>query len=430
MEKVFFHTFGCKLNHAETAHMAQLIGENNQYQPTTKLTRANAIVINTCSVTEEADKKCQRLVRRISGKYPTARIFVTGCYAQLKPNEVANIPGVHRVLGQQEKFELPNALQDKKKDPVWRSPPQSLKDFVGGSATSHNKTRAFLKVQDGCDYSCSFCTIPLARGKSRSDNIPHVLQRAKQLVAQGAKEIVLTGVNLGDFGKIAEKPQHASLLSLLQTLKTLPVRLRLSSVEPNLLSKELIDLVAETKGMMPHFHIPLQSGNDEILKKMRRRYLTHHYEKTLNYIKKTMPHACVGADVMVGFPGETSQDFDRSYDFLRSLNLNYLHVFPYSERNNTTASELPDPVCQKVRKVRAERLRILSQKKKRQFYAQQQGKYAQVLVEREKKDTFLYGYTENYVRVRLPYNPSFVEKILRVRLKNLLPDGIMEATAD
>ncbi len=388
---------------------------------------ADIYVINTCSVTENADRKCRKVVKQALKFNASARIVVVGCYAQLKPDEIATIPGVSLVLGAAEKFNLHEHVKRLSEDgpaDVIAGEIENVRQF--SSAFSFlDRTRTFLKVQDGCDYNCSFCTIPLARGASRSDTVENVVQQAQALAEQGVKEIVLTGVNLGDFGKNSNKPgqRNESFFSLIRELDKVPriERFRISSIEPNLLSDEIIRFVADSQKFVPHFHIPLQSGSDKILKKMRRRYLSALYEDRVNLIKELMPDACIGVDVITGFPGETEQDFLDTYRFLNELDISYLHVFTYSERDNTVAIEMSDVVPLKERESRTAQLINLSEKKKRYFYESQVGSRRPVLFEAETDGKLMSGFTDNYVKVT-DFDPLLVNEIAWVKLENLQPE--------
>jgi len=389
---------------------------------------ADIYVINTCSVTENADRKCRKVVKQALKFNASARIVVVGCYAQLKPDEIATIPGVSLVLGAAEKFNLHEHVKRLSEDgpaDVIAGEIENVRQF--SSAFSFlDRTRTFLKVQDGCDYNCSFCTIPLARGASRSDTVENVVQQAQALAEQGVKEIVLTGVNLGDFGKNSNKPgqRNESFFSLIRELDKVPriERFRISSIEPNLLSDEIIRFVADSQKFVPHFHIPLQSGSDKILKKMRRRYLSALYEDRVNLIKELMPDACIGVDVITGFPGETEQDFLDTYRFLNELDISYLHVFTYSERDNTVAIEMSDVVPLKERESRTAQLINLSEKKKRYFYESQVGSRRPVLFEAETDGKLMSGFTDNYVKVTTHFDPLLVNEIAWVKLENLQPE--------
>ncbi|GAB2536197.1 tRNA (N(6)-L-threonylcarbamoyladenosine(37)-C(2))-methylthiotransferase MtaB [Rufibacter soli] len=429
MKKVAFYTLGCKLNFSETSTLGRIFTERG-FEKVEFTDAPDIYVINTCSVTDNADKKCRKVVKEALKHSPNAFITVVGCYAQLKPKEISEIPGVDAVLGAAEKFQLVDILEtfEKKEAPqVYASPVSEANTFVNAYSFG-DRTRTFLKVQDGCDYSCTFCTIPQARGKSRSNTIEKVVAEAISIGNSGVKEIVLTGVNTGDFG-LQEGERKENFFQLVQELDKVEnvSRFRISSIEPNLLSEEIIQFVAASQRFMPHFHVPLQSGSNKILKLMRRRYLRELYAQRVDWIKAAMPHACIGVDVIVGFPGETEEDFLETYNFLNNLNVSYLHVFPYSERANTMAVDLPGVVPQKDRNRRADMLRILSEKKKRAFYESQIGYEGKVLFEADITDGQMEGFTENYVRVVAKYDPVLVNEQKHVRLTNITPAGLMEA---
>jgi threonylcarbamoyladenosine tRNA methylthiotransferase MtaB len=414
IRSVAFHTLGCKLNYSETSSLGRML-EKEGFEKREFDQPADVYVINTCSVTDNADKECRQLVRRIQRRAPESYVVITGCYAQLKPNEIAAIPGVDLVLGAAEKFNLPfhiKNLTHQEGTRICSCDIEDVKDFKA-SWSSQDRTRSFLKVQDGCDYTCSFCTIPLARGKSRSDSIAHVVANAKELAASHTKEIVLTGVNLGDFGQPGE-----NFYQLVQTLDTIEgiERYRISSIEPNLLTKEIIQFVSESKRFMPHFHIPLQSGSDRILGLMRRRYRKALYAERVEWIRKCMPHAAIGVDVIVGFPGETDEDFDETYTFLERLPVTYLHVFTYSERENTHALSLPNKVSVSVRQQRNKKLRNLSLVKTKQFTSQFFDTRRPVLFEKGEQAEMMEGYTDNYIRVQTPYRKEWVNSIVDWRI--------------
>jgi threonylcarbamoyladenosine tRNA methylthiotransferase MtaB len=429
MKKVAFHTLGCKLNFSETSAISRQFEEAG-YQKTDFTGPADFYVINTCSVTENADKECRTIVNRALSHSPDAKIIITGCYAQLKPDFIAGIPGVDMVLGAAEKFNIISYLDKLKEEntEVFACEIADVNSFTP-SWSAGDRTRSFLKVQDGCDYSCSFCTIPLARGHSRSDSVANAVANAKKIAAAGAKEIVLTGVNLGDFGLDSTGRRKAEFIELIQELdKTEGIeRFRISSIEPNLLTDEIIAFVAASQKFVPHFHIPLQSGSDRILKLMRRRYLTSHYCSRIEKIKLMMPHCCIGADVIVGFPGETDEDFLQTYNFLNSLDVSYLHVFTYSERENTPAAEMSDAVPVSIRKQRNRMLRILSEKKQQNFYRQFVGETATVLLEGDNKSGFMHGFTANYIKVKIPYDRSLVNTLQDVQLTGTDATGVMTA---
>lgn len=420
MRTVAFHTLGCKLNFSETSTIArQLIAAG--YKRVDFKESADVYIINTCSVTDQADATCRNIVRQALRSNPNAFVAVIGCYAQLKPKEIASIEGVDIVLGANEKFNIVGYLENLEKLPeagIHSCEIKDVKEFVPGFS-SNDRTRTFLKLQDGCDYFCSFCTIPLARGRSRSENIENSVASTKEAIATGVKEIVLTGVNIGDFGAGTEENFH----QLIRQLDKLPgdvERFRISSIEPNLLSDDIIRFCATSERFVPHFHIPLQSGSDEMLKKMRRRYDSALYRSRIETIKEVMPHACIGVDVIVGHPGETEEEFLKTYQFLNELPISYLHVFTYSERPNTTAVRVKDEVVPvPVRRKRNKMLTILSEKKKRAFYQQFVGQIRPVLWEHENKDGMMFGYTENYLRVSIPFDESLAGTILDVRLSEL-----------
>ena len=429
MKKVAFYTLGCKLNFSETSTISRLFQERG-YQKVAFEEKPDIYVINTCSVTDNADKKCRKVVKEALKHSPDAFITIVGCYAQLKPQEIAQIPGVHAVLGAAEKFRLVDILDGFVKP----EKPQVFASAISEANTFHtaysfgDRTRTFLKVQDGCDYSCTFCTIPLARGKSRSNSITEVVKAAQEIAQTEVKEVVLTGVNLGDFGIQAGLGRQENFYQLIRELDKIAGinRYRISSIEPNLLTNEIIRFVAQSQKFMPHFHIPLQSGSDKILKLMRRRYLRDVYASRVNTIKSLMPHCCIGVDVIVGFPGETEEDFLETYNFLNVLDISYLHVFPYSERDNTKAISLPGTVPQKERNRRADMLRILSEKKKRLFYEQNLGSETIVLFEADIQNGLMEGFTENYVRVVAKYDPLLVNETKHVRLTHINENGLME----
>ena len=424
---VAFHTLGCKLNFSETSTVARQLSEGG-FARVNIDESPDVVVINTCSVTDNADSKCRNFVRRSLKSNPIAYIVVIGCYAQLKPEEIAAIDGVDLVLGANEKFNLPSMLIDlSKKDSglgeIRVGEIKEVRDFIPGFS-SGDRTRTFLKVQDGCDYFCAFCTIPLARGRSRSGTIAQTLDSAREAIKRGAKEIVLTGVNIGDFGKA----NGESLLELIQELDKLEggiERYRISSIEPNLLSEDIIDFVADSTKFMPHFHIPLQSGSDEILSTMRRRYRSDLYRSRVDYIRKKMPHAGIGVDVIVGFPGESDSRFKDTYDFVKSLNVSYLHVFTYSERPNTTALRIDDVIPVQTRQNRNKMLRILSLKKQREHYEKFIGSISQVLIESSEDDDLVFGYTPEYVRVAVNLNTVSRNTTTSLLLNTINPNGFV-----
>jgi threonylcarbamoyladenosine tRNA methylthiotransferase MtaB len=426
---VSLYTLGCKLNFAESSTIAQQL-EKNGFERKQFHEGADLYVINTCSVTDHADRKCKKVVNEALRHNPNAYIVVVGCYAQLKPEEIANIPGVDMVLGAAEKFQLIDHLHSLKKEEktrLYNAPIKDVNEFVPGFSEG-DRTRMFLKVQDGCDYFCSFCTIPLARGKSRSANIQTTIEQVKKVSQDGVKEVILTGVNLGDFG-VQTGESFYELIQQLDKIESIH-RYRISSIEPNLLTNEIIDFVAKSQKFVPHFHIPLQSGNDEILQRMRRRYLSDVYASRVAYIKEKMPHCCIGVDVIVGFPGESDEYFLDTYNFINELDVSYLHVFPYSERANTTAKKMKDVVPVKVRGERTTMLRGLSEKKKRFFYEQQLNATRDVLFEAEEKGGKMSGFTDNYVKVTTNYDPLLVNTLVPVTLKMINDEFLVEGIFD
>lgn len=431
---VAFHTLGCKLNFSETSTLARSLEEAG-YAKVRQEDRPDVFVLNTCSVTENADKECRRHVRRFQAINPEAFIAVVGCYAQLKPEEIAAIPGVDLVLGANEKFDLA-AHVDRKlalidaghrapKGEAIHGPIKKLKHFVP-SWNANDRTRTFLKVQDGCDYFCSFCTIPLARGRSRSATISETVAHAVSIAASGVKEIVLTGVNTGDFGK-GHDQTFLQLIKALDQVEGID-RFRISSIEPNLCHDGVIDFVANSRRFAPHFHMPLQSGSDAILERMRRRYDTALYAERVQRIKDHMPHACIGVDVITGTPGETEAEFLKTHAFLRSIPVDYLHVFTYSERANTTAVRMEDSVPVEERRERTKQLRILSNKLQRAFYQKHLGTLRHVLFEAEENEGQILGFTDNYLRVSLPYDPALVNTIVPVTLERIDGEGHITGT--
>jgi len=427
-KKVAFYTLGCKLNFSETSTISRSFQEQG-FQKVDFEEWADIYVINTCSVTENADKQFKQVVKKALQKNEQAFVAAVGCYAQLKPEELAAVDGVDLVLGATEKFKITDYLNDLSKNDYGHVHSCEIEeaDFYVGSYAIGDRTRAFLKVQDGCDYKCTYCTIPLARGISRSDALENVLKNAKEISDKGIKEIVLTGVNIGDYGKgeFGNKKHEHTFLDLVKALDTVEgiERLRISSIEPNLLKDETIDFVAQSKIFVPHFHIPLQSGSNDVLKKMKRRYLRELYVERVSRIKKTMPDACIGVDVIVGFPGETDEHFLETYHFLNDLDISYLHVFTYSERDNTEAVAMEGVVPTKVRAKRSKMLRGLSVKKRRAFYESQLGKTKTVLFESENKEGFMVGFTENYVKVKTPYDYALINTLQTVVLKAIDEDG-------
>ena len=415
-----FYTLGCKLNFSETSTISRDLEEEGYAKIDFEL-GADIYVINTCSVTGQADKKCRNIVRKALKYNPNAFIVVIGCYAQLKPEEISRIEGVDLVLGAQEKFNISNYLKDtvKKKKPILLNQPiKNVKTFYPGYSVG-DRTRSFFKVQDGCNYFCSFCTIPLARGKSRSGTISQTIDKAKEIGNSEVKEVVLTGINLGDFGH-GTKENFYQLINELEELNSIS-RFRISSIEPDLLSEEIIEFVNSSEKFVPHFHIPLQSGSNFLLKKMRRKYNTDLYSSRIKLIKKLMPHACIGVDVIVGFPGETEEEFNKTIDYIKSLPVSYLHVFTYSERANTNAPKMNEIVPMEIRRKRSKQLRILSLKLKLQFYNENIGYMGKVLFE-SKEDNFLIGFTENYLKVKIPFKPKMINTIQEVRIEKISSD--------
>lgn len=429
-KKVAFYTLGCKLNFSETSTIARSFTDEGfdrvEFEET-----ADIYVINTCSVTENADKRFKTIVKKAQQANPDAFVAAVGCYAQLKPEELAAVDGVDLVLGAKEKFKITDYLNDLSKNDFGEVHSCEIEetDFYVGAYSIGDRTRAFLKVQDGCDYKCTYCTIPLARGISRSDTLENVLKNAKEISEQGIKEIVLTGVNIGDYGKgeFGNKRHEHTFLDLVKALDKVEgiERLRISSIEPNLLKNETIEFVSKSDTFVPHFHIPLQSGSNEILKKMKRRYMRELYIDRVAKIREVMPHACIGVDVIVGFPGETDVHFLETYNFLNELDISYLHVFTYSERENTEAAEMEGVVPQNVRAKRSKMLRGLSVKKRRAFYESQLGTSRTVLFEGENKEGYIHGFTENYVKVKMPWNPEYINTLHQVKLTEIDEDGLV-----
>ncbi|WP_417365686.1 tRNA (N(6)-L-threonylcarbamoyladenosine(37)-C(2))-methylthiotransferase MtaB [Flavobacterium beibuense] len=429
-KKVAFYTLGCKLNFSETSTIARNF-QDEGFDRVEFEDVADIYVINTCSVTENADKQFKQIVKKAIKKNEKAFVAAVGCYAQLKPEELAAVDGVDLVLGATEKFKITDYINDLSKNDMGEvhSCEISEADFYVGSYSIGDRTRAFLKVQDGCDYKCTYCTIPLARGISRSDTLENVLKNAKEISQQNIKEIVLTGVNIGDYGKgeFGNKKHEHTFYELVQALDNVEgiERLRISSIEPNLLKNETIEFVSQSRTFVPHFHIPLQSGSDDILKLMRRRYLRHVYTERVAKIREVMPHACIGVDVIVGFPGETDEHFLETYNFLNELDISYLHVFTYSERDNTPAAEMDGVVPMNVRSKRSKMLRGLSVKKRRAFYESQIGTTRTVLFEGENKEGYIHGFTENYVKVKTPWNPELINTLHKINLTKIDEDGIV-----
>ena len=427
-KKVAFYTLGCKLNFSETSTIARSF-QDEGFDRVDFEEVADMYVINTCSVTENADKQFKQVVRKAMKLNDKAFVAAIGCYAQLKPEELVNVDGVDLVLGATEKFKITDYINDLSKNDFGEVHSCEIEeaDFYVGSYSIGDRTRAFLKVQDGCDYKCTYCTIPLARGISRSDELENVLKNAKEISEQGIKEIVLTGVNIGDYGKgeFGNKKHEHTFLELVQELDKVEgiERLRISSIEPNLLKNETIEFVSKSRTFVPHFHIPLQSGSNEILKLMKRRYLREIYTERVNKIREVMPDACIGVDVIVGFPGETDEHFLETYHFLNDLEISYLHVFTYSERDNTEAAEMEGIVPANVRAKRSKMLRGLSVKKRRAFYESQIGTNRTVLFEAENKEGYIHGFTENYVRVKTPWNPELANTLQEINLTKIDEDG-------
>lgn len=420
-KSVAFHTLGCKLNYSETSTLSRQM-ESEGFEKKEFDDLADVYVINTCSVTDNADKECRQLVRRIQRKSPESLVVITGCYAQLKPKEIAEIPGVDLVLGAAEKFNIGSHIRELAKGDSAKISSCEIEDVIGFNASYsiNDRTRTFLKVQDGCDYTCSFCTIPMARGKSRSDTIANVINNAKEIAAGGSKEIVLTGVNLGDFGKGADgsKQHEENFFDLIQQLDEVEgiERYRISSIEPNLLTNEVIEFVSKSKKFMPHFHIPLQSGSNTVLGMMRRRYKRELYTERVALIKQLMPHCCIGVDVIVGFPGETDELFKETFDFLHALDVSYLHVFTYSERDNTHALTIKPVVPMNVRYDRNKALRNLSYMKMQYFTQQHEGQTRPVLFEGHSKNAMMEGYTDNYIKVTTPFKKEWVNEIVQWKM--------------
>ncbi len=442
---VSFHTLGCKLNYSETSSIGRLFGDAG-YQEVKFDDGADICVINTCSVTDFADRKCRQIVRRALRKSPEAKVVVIGCYAQLKPKEISEIPGVDLVLGAAEKFRILEFVEQLEKAPgkglVQAGEVKEVNVFKHAFSFG-DRTRSFLKVQDGCDYSCAFCTIPMARGQSRSDTVESAVENAKKIAGMGVKEIVLTGVNIGDFGNLPTeqaggtkgiegvRPKKAAMfIDLITELDEVEGidRFRISSIEPNLCTDEIIEFVAQSKRFVPHFHIPLQSGNNKQLKMMRRRYKRELYVDRVAHIKKSMPHCCIGVDAIVGFPSETEEDFLETYNFINQLEISYLHVFTYSERPNTLAAEMPNEVPMEERRRRNEMLTILSQKKRRYFYDQHIGEIRPVLFEQSKTKDMMSGFTDNYIKIEMPLDEDLINNISFVKLEQINTNAHVDAT--
>ncbi|MEI8193751.1 MAG: tRNA (N(6)-L-threonylcarbamoyladenosine(37)-C(2))-methylthiotransferase MtaB [Flavobacteriia bacterium] len=426
--KVAFYTLGCKLNFSETSTLSRSF-QAAGYAKVDFEDTPDVFVINTCSVTENADKKCKQLVKKAKKINPEGYVAIVGCYSQLKPDEIASISGVNMVLGASDKFNLVEHIEANYESHglfVKHDSIKQVNDFIP-SYSLGDRTRSFLKVQDGCDYFCTFCTIPLARGKSRNASIEKTLAEAQKIAETEVKEVVLTGVNIGDFGQGSGE----SFFDLIQALDRVEriQRFRISSIEPNLLTDEIILFCLQaSEKFMPHFHIPLQSGSNRILKLMRRKYLRELYEERVNYIKQLAPNACIGVDLIVGFPGETDEDFNDTVAFLQHLDISYLHVFTYSERANTTAVKLGEPVPQAVRRERSKALHVLSDRKKRQFYDSQLGTTGQVLFEHEESQGKMYGFTPNYIKIEMPYDPKYINQLVEVKLENLSHENTVTAS--
>lgn len=416
MSTVAFHTFGCKLNFSETSTISRMFKENG-YQRTTITNNPDKVIINTCSVTENADKRCRDLIKKIKKQSPSTKITIVGCYAQLKAESIIGIDGVDKVLGAKEKFDIKNYLDNY--NGYKKSNIKEVNEFHTTFSVD-DRTRSFLKIQDGCNYGCSFCTIPMARGRSRSSSNQEVLNNINSLIKRGSKEIILSGINIGDYGIIEGKRKFTfySLIKEINQIKT-NVRFRISSIEPNLLSDEIIDLVYNSDKFVNHFHIPLQSGNNKILKNMSRRYNTTLYSDRIKKIKSKMPDACIGCDVIVGFPGESDEDFLETFEFIKKREIDYLHVFQYSERNNTRAVNINDVIPKPTRIKRSKMLRILSEKKKRNFYNNNLSLTKEIIIENGKDQKYLYGYTDNYVRVKVKRDNKILGKIKKVYLKGI-----------
>lgn len=427
-KKVAFYTLGCKLNFSETSSIGRLF-QDAGFEPVPFTEKADVYVINTCSVTDNADKKCKKVVNEALKHSPDAYVTIIGCYAQLKPKEISEIEGVDLVLGAAEKFNIIEHIQNLTKEPkarILNQPIEKTNIFVPAFSIG-DRTRTFLKVQDGCDYSCTFCTIPLARGGSRSGYIADIVAQAKEIADSGIKEIVLTGVNIGDFG-LHDGKRIETFLELVQALDEVEgiQRIRISSIEPNLLSNEVIQFVADSKRFVPHFHMPLQSGSNKILSQMRRRYRRELYVERVETIKRLMPDCCIGVDVIVGFPGESHEDFLDTYQFLNELPISYLHVFTYSERENTIASQMEGAVPGSHRSDRSKMLHILSEKKRRAFYEEQLGKQTEILIEGDNKNGVMHGFSPNYVKVSTAYDPVLVNEIVKAELLEINANGDVE----
>ena len=430
-KKVAFYTLGCKLNFSETATIARNF-QSEGFKRVSFEEKADIYVINTCSVTENADKKFKKIVKDALKKNENAFLIAVGCYAQLKPKELAQTSGVDMVLGAAEKFKITQYINDLTKNDMGQIHSCEISEATSyvSSYSISDRTRSFLKVQDGCDYKCTYCTIPLARGISRSDTLENILDNVKKMAQKNIKEIVLTGVNIGDYGKgeLGNKKHKNTFFELIQSLDKVRgvERFRISSIEPNLLKDEMIDFIAKSKHFVPHFHIPLQSGSDTLLKKMKRRYLTKLYTQKIEKIRQVLPNACIGVDVIVGFPGETEELFLETYEYLNRLDISYLHVFTYSERANTPAAKMQGVVDLKTRHKRSKMLRGLSVKKRRYFYETQLKSEQMVLFENENKQGYVQGFTENYVKVKTPWNPSLPNTLHKIKLTEIDTDGLVK----
>ncbi len=432
-KKVAYYTLGCKLNFSETSAISRSL-QDNGYAKVDFSALADYYVVNTCSVTENADKKCKQVVKQAKKTNPNAKVVIIGCYAQLKPEKIASIEGVDLVLGANEKFKLHEHLEGLDEQEETKIIAGAIKEvgFYSEAYSFGERTRSFVKIQDGCDYFCSFCTIPLARGKSRSSSIQKTVDLVHKVAKTNVKEIVLTGVNIGDFGKTEDgkkrtKETFYDLVQELDEIKEIE-RFRISSIEPNLLKNETIQFVADSKKFVPHFHIPLQSGSDNLLQLMRRKYDTALYRERVAMIKNLMPHCCIGVDVIVGFPGETDEEFDKTITFLKELDISYLHVFTYSERANTKALQIEPVVPIAKRRERSKMLRILSEKKRRAFYKQFEHTEQEVLLEAENDEGWMYGFTKNYVKVAIPYQEELINTIQLVQLESLSNSGVVKGT--
>ncbi len=424
-KRVAFYTLGCKLNFSESSTIARQFADMG-YERVSPDSEADVYVINTCSVTEHADKKCRQAIRKFTTKSPNAMVAVVGCYAQLKPEEIAQIDGVDFVLGAADKFNLPHLIGNdakKTKVKVYSCDIDSVSDFFPAYSTG-DRTRSFLKVQDGCDYHCSYCTIPLARGKSRNMPISQIVDQAKAIASQNVKEIILTGVNTGDFGKSSGE----TFLELIQQLDRVEgiERFRISSIEPNLITPEMVDFVAQSAKFLPHFHIPLQSGSNRILALMRRRYRRELFAERIELIRSRMPDTFFGVDVIVGFPGETDDDFSDAFRFIEQVKPSFLHIFPYSERPNTPATEFEGKVSPKVVKQRVTLLTELSDRLHKEFFLKHIGQIRPVLVESSRKGDYMFGFTDNYIKVGIPFDKGHAGKVVKVRLEKFTPDGFVE----